>query len=253
MQLSIVIPTWDNSAWTLRCLSALKRRTKMSFEIIWIDNGSTDAHHNAVLRVITQFTHRKERHRAALGFPGSINRGLKLVRGDYVVLLNNDVEVLPDWDTELAAALARGKGGAGPVAIQQAGWQAIQHHPWLGLNPKDRDLTRVHSYLRSHWRGQFKLIPARATQPGWRNMLAFFCVMFNREVITKIGLLDPRFGWGFGDDDDYCTRMRKAGYKLWLCPGAVVFHSVSVTMKRIPGGVQPQLRKAGILMREKYR
>ncbi|HKR63573.1 MAG TPA: glycosyltransferase, partial [Thermoanaerobaculia bacterium] len=62
-------------------------------------------------------------------------------------------------------------------------------------------------------------------------MLAFFCTLFRRRVITEVGLLDERFGIGFGDDDDYCHRLLAAGYELAFVPGAYVVHHHRTTFR----------------------
>lgn len=249
--ISIIIPTWNQSTHTLKCLDSLKKYTSIPYEVIWIDNGSNDFHHNMVKNKIRGFRHKKERHPKPLGFPKANNRGIALSSGDYIVMLNNDVEVMAGWDTELRAALKKGKGASGPVAIQPGGWQAIKFHPWIGVS-MNHDHEYIRKFLKEKWGGKFLDIPNNPVRRGWRRILAFFCTMFNREVFHRVGNLDERFGVGMGEDDDFCFRMRNHGYKLWLCLGAVVKHALSVTMRHIPGGADKQLRNARKKIIEKY-
>lgn len=252
MKLSIILPTWNNSWWTVQAVRAVRERTRLPYEIIWIDNGSTDEEHIAAL---AEFQRKpdyvSERYARPLGFPRAINAGLRRATGSHIALLNNDVQVLPDWDTELVAAVEKGGGAAGPVAIQPAGWQAIQEHPWLGI-PPGSDAWAVHTYLRRYWAGKFREVPERPEDPRWRPILAFFCTVLPLSVVQQVGMLDEQFGWGFGDDDDYAIRLRRAGYKLWLCPGAVVCHALSQTISKAPGGVHRLMREAWAKLRAKW-
>ena len=61
-----------------------------------------------------------------------------------------------------------------------------------------------------------------------------FCMMIKKEVINKIGLLDENFLIGNFEDDDYCLRMRKAGYKLILCKDTFIHHFGSISFKNTP-------------------
>ena len=96
---SIIVPGWNQLEFTRQCITALKRHTRSPWELIVIDNGSTD-HTDIYLAgvrdgaavpvtVISNTTNR--------GFPAAINQGLKAARGEYLVLLNNDVVVTDGW------------------------------------------------------------------------------------------------------------------------------------------------------------
>ena len=102
---SIIIPCWNQLEFTRQCITALKRHTRPPWELIVIDNGSTDgtgAYLSGVqdaaavpVTVIANTTNR--------GFPAAINQGLQQARGEYLVLLNNDVVVTDAWLDQLIA------------------------------------------------------------------------------------------------------------------------------------------------------
>ena len=102
---SIIVPCWNQLEFTRQCIRALKTHTRPPWELIVIDNGSTD--HTADLpggragwggRAGDGDPNTTNR-----GFPAAINQGLKVARGDYLVLLNNDVVVTDSWLEQLVA------------------------------------------------------------------------------------------------------------------------------------------------------
>ena len=100
---SIIIPCWNEIEFTQQCIPALFRHTRRPWELILVNNGSTDGtggyftgiQHAAPVpvTVIANATNR--------GFPAAINQGLQVVRGEYLVLLNNDVVVTDGWLDQL--------------------------------------------------------------------------------------------------------------------------------------------------------
>ncbi len=104
-KVSIVIPVYNKWAYTAACLSSLLEvKGKYSFEVIVVDDQSSDetAEHLANIDGLTHL--RNDRN---LGFVGSCNRGASQARGEYLVLLNNDTQVLDGWLDELIDTFER--------------------------------------------------------------------------------------------------------------------------------------------------
>jgi glycosyltransferase involved in cell wall biosynthesis len=107
---SIIIPCWNQVGFTQQCIAALKSHTRPPWELIAVDNGSTDAtgKYLAEMRDLAGVPVTVVTNAANLGFPAAINQGLQLARGEYLVLLNNDVVVTDAWlDQLIASAGAR--------------------------------------------------------------------------------------------------------------------------------------------------
>ena len=109
---SIIIPCWNQLGFTRQCVAALMRHTRQLWELIVVDNGSTD-HTDTYLAgvqdaaavpvtVISNTTNQ--------GFPAAINQGLKAARGEYLLLLNNDAVVTDGWLDQLIALANIGSG-----------------------------------------------------------------------------------------------------------------------------------------------
>src|ERR1017187_6109128 len=102
---SVIIPCWNQLEFTRKCINALMRQTGPNWELVVIDNGSTDGTGDYLagiqdaspvpVTVIANATNR--------GFPAAINQGLQYARGESLVLLNNDVVVTDGWLDQLVA------------------------------------------------------------------------------------------------------------------------------------------------------
>jgi glycosyltransferase involved in cell wall biosynthesis len=100
---SIIIPCWSQLEFTQQCIAALKDHTRPSWELIVVDNGSTDGTplYLAGARDLAAVPVTVVTNSTNLGFPVAINQGLQLARGEYLVLLNNDVVVTDGWLDQL--------------------------------------------------------------------------------------------------------------------------------------------------------
>lgn len=237
MRTDIIIPTFGQTDYTLRCLQSVRKHTT-DYRIIWVDNGSSQESKKLVMEELA-------RHPGSvpvwlpenLGFIKAVNIGLKLITEVFepsnglVVLLNNDVEVTAGWLERMEKVLERDHHvkAVGPVTSECASWQsyvmASQVAPVLQIPEgfEGADTTERAAKL-SYCYGE---LSCRC------RMLAFFCTVFKREVFEKVGLLDERFGLGLGDDDDLCQRMKAQGMLCALSLGTYVFHNHRTTFKSL--------------------
>src|SRR5215469_10072178 len=101
---SIIVPCWNQLEFTRHCFRALVRHTSLRYELIVIDNGSADgtADYLAGVQDTARVPVTIISNSTNLGFPAAINQGLREARGEYLVLLNNDV-VRDGWLDQLVA------------------------------------------------------------------------------------------------------------------------------------------------------
>jgi GT2 family glycosyltransferase/tetratricopeptide (TPR) repeat protein len=205
---SIVLVTFNQLAFTHQCLESIRFRTDEPYEIIIVDNGSTDGtvgylQSQSDVRLIINPDNR--------GFPAAANQGILAARGSQVLLLNNDTLATTGWLSALLNAFAADPmvGLAGPCSNEVSGEQRVP----AGYS----DLASLDGFAWDWCR-------ANRGQPVLTDRLVGFCLLIRREVIDKIGLLDERFGIGNFEDDDYCVRAAKAGFRLVIVRDSFLHH-----------------------------
>jgi GT2 family glycosyltransferase len=139
--------------------------------------------------------------------------------------LNNDTFVTEGWVQDLIRPLLQDEriGLAGPVTNMIGGVQkiSIQYSNMSEMAERARAFTR-----------------GRKNTLYEADALAFFCVAMRRDIIESLGLLDPIFGVGFFEDDDYCQRVMKAGYRLVCVDGVFVHHHLSAAFNALEPGAK---------------
>jgi GT2 family glycosyltransferase len=206
--ISIVIPAFNQLTYCQQCIASLQANTQREHRLILVDNGSTDGvaeFFDVVPGAVVVHTGKN------LGFSGGINRGLEKASG-HVVLLNSDTILPPDWLARLEAALLTSEdwGIIGPMTNCAAGPQQIN-----GLY-FDAEAT-IYNFAEQR-------AAAFGDSVRETNRLIGFCMLIREEALEKVGTLDERFEIGNFEDDDYCKRVRAAGYRLGMAEGSFVFH-----------------------------
>ena len=218
---SIVIPTWNGARFLPPCLEALDRQTlgglgDAAFEVIMVDNGSTDDT-SAVLARYPDV--RVMALPGNLGFAAAVNVGIRVARAPVIVLLNNDTEADPSWLAALLAALDA-QPGAGMACSKLRQFAARDR-----LHTTGDSLDRAAMAANRGWgevdRGQYD----EATEVFGANAAA---AAYRRALFEDIGWFCEDFG-SYMEDVDLAWRARLAGWGCVFAPQAVVYHHVSAT------------------------
>ncbi|MEX2121003.1 MAG: glycosyltransferase [Pirellulales bacterium] len=205
---SIVMVTRDALAYTRQCVESIRAYTDEPYELIAVDNGSTDGTYEYLASLPGISLIGKG---ANEGFAAAANAGIEACQGEQVLLLNNDVLVTTGWLRRLLEALHSQPDVAlvGPMTNCTAGAQRIEA-PYLELDDLD---DFAWTWAKRHDR-------ARVDAP----QLSAFCLLFRKELVTRIGLLDERYKDGLYADLDFCRRAHLAGLRAVIARDAYVHH-----------------------------
>lgn len=217
---SILILAWNGLEDTQACLDSIRRCTEGDYELILVDNGSTDG----TTEYFKEYVRQEPRARLIVnarnrGFAAGNNQALSLARGDYVVFLNNDTVVTAGWLPDLQAALRRDPalGIVGPVSNYVAGRQRVADPGYTSLG----ELPRFAADWKAAHRGEFEEV----------SRVIGFCLLASRKVIDAIGGFDPGFINGNFEDDDFCLRAGLAGFKVGIARDVFIHHTGSKTFR----------------------
>lgn len=238
-QVAVIVLNCNGRVDTLECLYSLTGLTYPNYEVIVVDNGSTDGSPEAirdafpVIRLLVNVDN--------LGYARGNNVGIRcaLSQGaDYVFLLNNDTVVAPALLDELVAAAQADPqiGLVGPKIYyydqRNRLWYAGAREQWLRRIPATVGLDELDQ-------GQYD-------QPRETAYIYGTAMLIRRQVLEEIDLLDERF-FAYHEDADFCMRARRAGYRCVYNPRGVMWHKVSATTRATPH-IQDYLRAKGRIL-----
>ncbi len=224
MRITIVVLNWNNGPDTLACLGSLAALDYPAYDVLVVDNGSTD---DSVARIRAGFPDIPILETGAnLGYAGGNNAGIRhaLAHGaDVIGILNNDVTVEPDFLTPLLAALESGPdiGVITPLVAERSDDGG---RVWALGSTVDRGTAAVTRNCADEpaasWRGK---LPFEADAASGAAMLV------KRGVFERVRLLDESYFLYF-EETDWCLKVHQAGYRILAVPGSVVWHKVSATL-----------------------
>lgn len=213
---SIVILTLNKLEYTKLCIESVRKyTTNLNYEIIVVDNKSTDG---TVEWLKNQKDIKVIYNSSNMGFPIGCNQGISIATGENILLLNNDTVVTKNWLKNLLICLHSSKyiGAVCPVTNSASYYSTIPVN-YKSLEEMQEFASNYNISDRNKWEERLKLIG--------------FSMLIKREAINKIGLLDECFTPGNFEDDDFSIRLSKAGYRLMLCKDTFIHHFGSVSWK----------------------
>jgi len=244
----IIIPVHNQYPYTRTLLEGIYRHTACPFHIYLVDNASSDETidiDKIYARDITVVRNRENR-----GWCAAVNQGILLGNSPYLVFMNNDVEVSQGWLENLRAFLDTHPriGAVGPLNSNPNDWQCVDR-------VRQNTVPQIPIFLTEDLHERNRILGYHFHRAGIliEGMLAFFCTAFKRRAVNATGLLDEAFEGG-GDDDDYCRRLRKAGYVLGLSLDTYVIHHSGTTHKSLyEHSVRKEMRRKNLTrLKEKH-
>jgi len=215
---SIIILSYNSLKFLEKCLRSVLNTKYNNFEVILVDNASTDS---SIEYVEKEFGHdyrlniiRNERN---LGFAEGNDVGARVARGNYVVFLNPDTVVDPNWLNEFVNLMEDDPA----IGVCQSKLLSMENSKILDSAGDFIDRYGVMMRRGGDWmerdEGQYDTVDEIFSARG-------AAMMIRRRIINEVGLFDPAFFLTY-EDIDFCWRARLRGYKVCFVPKSVVYHA----------------------------
>ncbi len=222
---SVVILNYNGKNFVKPLFDSLFRTAYSAVEWIVVDNASTDGSADLIADNYSQV--RLIRSAVNLGYTGGNNIGIRAARGKYLVLLNNDVEVAPDWLDHL---VHEAEADDTVAALQPKLQSMINRGYFEYAGASGGFIDRWgYAFLRGRMfdtieqdRGQYDDV----REIFWASGAALF---LRRSALDDVGLLDETFFMHY-EEIDLCWRFHLRGYKIKVMPRSLVFHYVSASL-----------------------
>jgi len=210
---SILIVTYNSAPFVRPCLDSILRNTSYpSYEVILVDNGSTDD----TVGLLKEYAGRDSRMRVFalpqnLGFAGGNNHAARQSRGEHLIFLNVDTMVTSGWIERLL--------------------RHARQDPSIGLlcpvtNFAGNEIKINVDYTDSHGMERFArgLAAAKSGQRMEIQVAPLYCVLMSRALWERIGEMDTRYEIGMFEDDDLSLRVRQAGFGIFAAEDCFIHH-----------------------------
>ena len=218
LKVSVVVPNWNGMRFVGMCLDSLAKLDFEDYEVIVVDNGSADGSREMIEEQYPDVKLLKLPDN--MGFAIACNEGIKASNAEYIVLLNNDIEVTPDWLREL--------------------YEGMERHPECGMGTTkmmfldQRDVfyntgDLFHSWSAGGGRGQGEKDVGQYEKEDYVFGACAGAGIYRREFFNQVGLFDEDF-FIFAEDVDLNMRGQLQGLKAVYLPKAKVFHIGTATV-----------------------
>jgi GT2 family glycosyltransferase/2-polyprenyl-3-methyl-5-hydroxy-6-metoxy-1,4-benzoquinol methylase len=217
VKVSIVMLTWNRLDVTRPAIESLRAQTTQPYELIVVDNGSTDET-PAYLDTLEREGVRVIRNAENRGVAAGWNQGLRVATGDCLMVLNNDVLVAGDWLQRMVRA-AYTIPRVGMVGCRASSIGGPQQ-----LLPDYQDTAEFPLFARRY---------AELADATWFEIprVVAVAMLWRRDVYERLGDFDEQFGPNL-EDDDYCLSALAAGYRNVIANDAFIHHVGSASHTR---------------------
>jgi len=222
---SIIIPNYNGKEYLKECLDSLDKQALKDFEIIVVDDASTDDSFSFIRKSYPQV--RVLQMGKNSGFSKVVNRGIQEARGEYIFLLNNDTRLDKDCIEEINKAIQR--------------YPEYDIYACKILNMSDPQMIDSAGDGYSIIGNPFKIGYKKKDSPEYQKPKEVFgaCAaasIYKRSLFEEIGYFDEDFAF-YNEDSDINFRACLRGHRCLYIPTAVVHHRVSASYKKKLGAV----------------
>ena len=219
---SVVVLTWNGRALLDVALGSLEHQSLVPLEVIVVDNGSTDGTPEHLderwpqVQMVALPTN--------VGFAAGVNRGLERARGEFIALINNDIELHPEYLRELAAGLEHDPSAASAAS------KMLRFDDHSVIDATGDTLRWSGIALQ---RGQGELDAGQYDRPERVFSACAGAALYRRSAFEELGMFDEDF-FVYLEDVDWGFRAQLAGHGCAYVPTAIAYHVGSATTR--PGG-----------------
>ncbi len=224
--IDIIIPVYNAYDYLVTCIESVLRHTTVSYNLFILNDCSTD---ERIRPYLTNLKSKKLKYLKQLtvienaqnmGFVKTVNKGIALSKSDLVIL-NTDTEVVSRWMQRLIVPMMNDSAIASVTPFSNSA--TICSFPVFCEN---NDLYNENTLLEIDQAFQ----EANFTEPIELPTGIGFCMLMSRKCIDEIGIFDEEnFDKGYGEENDWCRRAVKAGYKNVLTPNLFIYHKHGVS------------------------
>lgn len=209
--ISVLVILYNKAEYTYQCLETLLANTNVSYEVILVDNGSTDETHRLLDRLDNVTVVRNTTNK---GFLLACNQAADLAQGKWLLLLNNDIQAPPTLLSTLLDT-TKGRERCGAVGakliltdgtLQEAGSIIWKDGSCLGYGRGDNPNNPQYSYLKEV------------------DYCSGACLLVRSDLFREAGKFDERYVPAYYEESDLCMSLRKMGYEVLYQPAANVIH-----------------------------
>jgi len=245
--LSVVIVTWNAKKYVRECLQSLVDQAEgFALEIIVVDNASSDGTPELVLQEFPQA--RLVRNSQNLGFAKGNNIGMNLSHGEYIALINSDVNVRPGCLRKMLDFLQQNPsvGMLGPRMLTPNGGVGRSYMRFPSIwNWLCRAMALDSLCGGSRWFGGFLMTDFDNSKTADVDVLNGWFWMIRRSALLQVGPLDEGF-FMYGEDIEWCQRFHQSGWRVVYFPEAEALHYGGASSSAAPVRFSIEMQRANL-------
>jgi GT2 family glycosyltransferase len=233
IDLSIIIVNWNTKQVILDCIASIYRTVRqVTFEIIVVDNASTDGSVEAICKaypgvaVIVNSSN--------LGFAGANNIAMKRMRGKYALLLNSDTLLKESTVDDMFDFMERHPeaGLCGPQLLNEDESKQVSVGNFPVLLTEFMSKILVRYLFPKKYRAAFSTKYSIFDGPTKVDVVVGACMMVRKTAIEAVGMLDEEYFFLY-EEIDWCYRMHYAGWSVYHLPNVQIYHFGGFSRKEI--------------------
>lgn len=234
MDLSVIIVSYNTCQLTIQTLDSIyKNKVNFSLETFVVDNNSNDGSVNKIKKLFPHVILLPEKNN--LGFAKANNKAIRKAKGKYILLLNSDTVVIEECLEKCLNYMDKNKdiGALGCKVVLPDGSldKACKRSFPTPENSFYHAIGLAKLFPKSKKFGSYNLTYLDEDQIHEVDCLVGAFMMVRREVIEQVGLLDEKY-FMYGEDIDWCYRIKKAGWKIVYYPEAKIIHYKGSSSKK---------------------